>query len=129
MNLLEQKPWDGMDHEVGRGLINQVAELANVKKGLVMKSLRACLLGTMQGPDLMTSWGLLAQIGEDKKRLRPRLSEVQRLRSDFTKAKKILNWKPDHFGLRGFNAGLKKTIEWYNNPLNLEKYKSDIYNV
>ena len=66
---------------------------------------------------------------EDKKRLRPRLSEVQRLRSDFSKAKKILNWRPDHFGLRGFNAGLKKTIKWYMNPLNLEKYKSDIYNL
>ncbi|MFL0735839.1 MAG: glutamate--tRNA ligase, partial [Prochlorococcus sp.] len=43
---------------------------AGVKKGVVMKSLRAALLGRLQGPDLITTWGLLARIREDLNRLR-----------------------------------------------------------
>jgi glutamyl-tRNA synthetase len=35
----------------------------------MMKSLRAALLGSLQGPDLLISWQLLHQIGEDQKRL------------------------------------------------------------
>ena len=34
-----------------------------------MKSLRAALLGRLQGPDLITTWCLLARIGEDLPRL------------------------------------------------------------
>ena len=45
------------------------AKAAGVKKGVVMKSLRAALLGRLQGPDLITTWSLLARIGEDLPRL------------------------------------------------------------
>ena len=40
-----------------------------MKKGVIMKSLRAALLGRLQGPDLLTTWSLLARIGEDLPRL------------------------------------------------------------
>jgi glutamyl-tRNA synthetase len=43
-----------------------------VKKGVLMKSLRAALLGSLQGPDLISSWRLLHALGED----RPRLAAV-----------------------------------------------------
>jgi glutamyl-tRNA synthetase len=39
-----------------------------------MKSLRAALLGSLQGPDLLASWQLLHQIGEDRQRLAAALS-------------------------------------------------------
>jgi glutamyl-tRNA synthetase len=50
-------------------LLVSAAANAAVKKGVVMKSLRAALLGTLQGPDLVATWQLLHQIGEDRERL------------------------------------------------------------
>jgi glutamyl-tRNA synthetase len=42
-------------------LIKQVTKEQNVKKGLVMQSLRAALTGEVHGPDLIESWLLLHQ--------------------------------------------------------------------
>jgi glutamyl-tRNA synthetase len=50
-------------------LIQQSVKTANVKKGLVMRSLRAALTGDMQGPDLVQSWLLLNQHRLDLDRL------------------------------------------------------------
>ncbi len=50
-------------------IIKQVVKEQNVKKGLVMKSLRAALTGAMHGPDLVQSWLLLNQKGYDRTRL------------------------------------------------------------
>ena len=50
-------------------LIKQVTKELKVKKGLIMRSLRAGLLGELKGPDLMQSWLLLNQKGLDKVRL------------------------------------------------------------
>ncbi|NJM69706.1 MAG: glutamate--tRNA ligase [Scytonema sp. RU_4_4] len=50
-------------------MIKQVVKEQNVKKGLVMKALRAGLTGDLHGPDLIQSWLLLNQIGLDKPRL------------------------------------------------------------
>ena len=50
-------------------LLGPAAAAANVKKGVLMKSLRAALLGSLQGPDLVSSWVLLHAIGEDRPRL------------------------------------------------------------
>ena len=52
-----------------KGLITQVAKELGVKKGLIMKSLRAALMGDMQGPDLADSWLILHQRGFDQGRL------------------------------------------------------------
>ena len=66
---LAKNPWDGVDMNKAKGLVSKSAELAEVKKGLVMKSLRAALLGSMKGPDLLTTWSLLARIGQDLNRI------------------------------------------------------------
>ena len=65
----------------------------------------------------------------DKKRIRKKESEVDRLCADYNKAKKLLNWKPIFKNHNGLKNGLKKTIEWFSNPENLKKYKSHIYNI
>jgi glutamyl-tRNA synthetase len=44
-------------------LVNQVAQSQGMKKGLLMKSLRAALTGELQGPDLLTSFALLHRRG------------------------------------------------------------------
>ncbi len=49
--------------------IKQVTKTFKVKKGLVMRSLRAGLMGELHGPDLIQSWLLLNQKGWDKSRL------------------------------------------------------------
>ena len=67
---LENEAWDGTDSDQAKAWLGDAAKAAGVKKGVVMKSLRAALLGRLQGPDLITTWSLLARIGEDLPRLR-----------------------------------------------------------
>jgi glutamyl-tRNA synthetase len=55
-------------------IIKQVVKAQNVKKGLVMRSLRASLTGDVHGPDLIQSWLLLNQIGLDRSRLSKAIS-------------------------------------------------------
>ena len=65
----------------------------------------------------------------DKKRVRPKRSEVERLRSNNKKAKKILNWRPKYLNEEGLIKGLSKTIDWFSKKENLKDYKSEIYNI
>jgi glutamyl-tRNA synthetase len=58
-------------------IVNQVTKTQQVKKGLVMKSLRAGLMGELQGPDLIQSWLLLNQKGWDRSRLEQALEKSQ----------------------------------------------------
>ncbi|MDB9375877.1 glutamate--tRNA ligase [Nodularia sphaerocarpa] len=50
-------------------IIKQVVKEQKLKKGIVMRSLRAALTGDVHGPDLIQSWLLLNQINLDKTRL------------------------------------------------------------
>ncbi|ELS04281.1 glutamyl-tRNA synthetase [Xenococcus sp. PCC 7305] len=59
-----------------KAIIKQVTKGLKVKKGLVMRSLRAGLTGEMHGPDLTQSWLLLHQKGWDKLRLEKALSLI-----------------------------------------------------
>ncbi|MEM7554005.1 MAG: glutamate--tRNA ligase [Cyanobacteria bacterium P01_A01_bin.84] len=52
-----------------QSIIKQVVKEQKVKKGLIMRSLRAGLTGDLHGPDLITSWILLNQISLDGLRL------------------------------------------------------------
>jgi glutamyl-tRNA synthetase len=54
-------------------MIKQVIKAQNVKKGLVMRSLRAALTGDMHGPDLIQSWLILHQRSLDQYRLQQAL--------------------------------------------------------
>ncbi|MEO0770486.1 MAG: glutamate--tRNA ligase [Cyanobacteria bacterium J06649_4] len=55
--------------EAAKDVINQVTKALGVKKGLIMRSLRAALMGDMQGPDLVESWVILHRRGFDQQRL------------------------------------------------------------
>jgi glutamyl-tRNA synthetase len=55
--------------EVAKDLIAQAVKQHSVKKGLVMRSLRAALTGEVHGPDLIETWLLLHQRGWDQTRL------------------------------------------------------------
>jgi len=58
--------------DTAQNILKQVVKEQGVKKGLVMRSLRAALTGDVHGPDLIASWVLLNKIGLDK----PRLSQA-----------------------------------------------------
>ena len=60
----------------------------------------------------------------DPERLRPSQSEVFRLCGDNTKIESLTDWRPQVT----IREGLRRTIEWFTDPANLARYKSDIYN-
>lgn len=62
--------------EDAQALIKQVTKNQKVKKGLVMRSLRASLTGELHGPDLIQTWLLLNQLGADKTRLQQTLDKI-----------------------------------------------------
>ena len=67
--LLAALPEAELEADAAKSLLGQACESAGVKKGVLMKSLRAALLGQLQGPDLMESWLLLHATGEDRGRI------------------------------------------------------------
>lgn len=69
------------------------------------------------------------EITSDEQRIRPDLSEVERLWCDNQKALDLLDWEPQFRGLDGLKRGLEKTIQWFSDAQNLANYKSDLYNV
>jgi NAD dependent epimerase/dehydratase len=66
-----------------------------------------------------------AKISEDKHRIRPKNSEVERLLGSNEKIKKLTSWRPQ-FDL---DEGLKKTVDWFKDGKNINLYKIDVYNV
>lgn len=56
-------------------IIKQVMKEQNVKKGLVMRSLRAALTGDLHGPDLVESWLILHQKELDRSRLQAAIAK------------------------------------------------------
>lgn len=65
-----------LTHDEAQTLINQVTKAHNVKKGVVMRSLRAGFMGELKGPDLIQSWLLLNQKGWDQIRLESSLKQI-----------------------------------------------------
>ena len=64
-----------------------------------------------------------AKIVCDEERLRPKKSEVNRLLGSNEKIKALTSWSPKYT----FEQGIAGTIEWLRG--NLDKYKTDIYNI
>ncbi len=61
----------------------------------------------------------------DEQRLRPEKSEVHRLWCDNSKIKQLTGFEVEY----PIERGLKETIDWFTQPANLARYKTDIYNV
>jgi len=74
--------------------------------------------------DLM---GSDARIVADDQRLRPEASEVERLWAGSDLMKSLTGWSPEYGEGEGFRRGLKETIDWFSDPANLARYKTDRY--
>jgi dTDP-glucose 4,6-dehydratase len=68
-------------------------------------------------------------IASDTERMRPINSEVERLWADNSKVRDLFGWSPKYAGRDGLARGLQETINWFTQPENLQRYKSDIYNL
>lgn len=73
--------------------------------------------------------GVQVEITEEKVRLRPQKSEVERLWADNSKAKDLLGWEPLYGGINGLKRGLAETATWFTNKENLKQYKANFYNI
>ena len=79
------------------------------------------LIGRITGADY--------KVKEDKKRVRPKKGEVDRLKASNKKANALIKWKPVYSGKEGLRKGLIETIDWFTDSSNLKNYKSKIYNI
>jgi glutamyl-tRNA synthetase len=75
--ILAGLPSEPLTVEAAQALLDQTVKNQGVKKGLVMKALRAALTGALQGPDLMQSWLMLNQKGWDADRLTRAIATIQ----------------------------------------------------
>lgn len=73
--------------------------------------------------------GVDIEIEGDAQRMRPQKSEVERLFASNEKARQLLGWSPQFGGLDGLRRGLALTADWFRDPANLARYKSEIYNI
>ncbi len=61
----------------------------------------------------------------DEERIRPLKSEVERLLGDNKKILSLTEWSPQY----DLQKGIRETIAWFKDTANLNKYKTEIYNV
>jgi NAD dependent epimerase/dehydratase len=71
--------------------------------------------------------GREVEIVTEEQRLRPEASEVERLWADSELMRSLTGWAPEYGGGDGFRRGLQATIDWFSDPANLARYKTDRY--
>ena len=70
LEKLEDSNKEMFDSQSAKTVINNISKEEGIKKGLIMKTLRAALMGRMQGPDLISSWVILSRSGKDRIRIK-----------------------------------------------------------
>jgi dTDP-glucose 4,6-dehydratase len=78
---------------------------------------------------IAAAMGVELEIETDAQRLRPAMSEVERLFAGTDKMRALTDWRPAYGGLDGFERGLKETADWFAVAENRAAYKHDIYNL
>lgn len=73
--------------------------------------------------------GVEVELISEEQRMRPDLSEVDRLWAGIDKAKQLTDWAPAYAGRDGFARGLAETVAWFSDSSNLSLYKPDLYGV
>ncbi len=70
-NIIEliSKKSEPIDNNDAKEIIEEISNKYKIKKGILMKSLRIAFFGCLSGPDLIESWLLLSEKGEDLLRI------------------------------------------------------------
>lgn len=69
------------------------------------------------------------EVQTDDVRIRPELSEVERLWADNRKAMELTSWRPAYTGRDGLRRGLEETVAWFSQPQNLRRYNPTRYTI
>jgi glutamyl-tRNA synthetase len=69
LNYLKEQNTEKLDGEKAKEIINEISKMHNVKKGILMKSLRVAFFGCLSGPDLIQSWELFSESKIDISRI------------------------------------------------------------
>ena len=69
LNYLIEQNITKLGKEKAKEIINEISKMHNVKKGILMKSLRVALFGSLNGPDLIQSWVLFSENKSDISRI------------------------------------------------------------
>ena len=69
LNYLTEQNTIKLDKEKAKEIINEISKINNVKKGILIKSLRVAFFGSLIGPDLIQSWELLSESKTDRSRI------------------------------------------------------------
>ncbi len=75
-NYLSLHNKEKIDEEKAREIINEISKLHNIKKGILMKSLRVAFFGSLSGPDLIQSWVLFSESKSDISRIERCLKSI-----------------------------------------------------
>ena len=73
-NYLTEQNAGKIDKFKAKEIINEISKRHNLKKGILMKSLRVAFFGCLSGPDLIQSWELLSERKSDISRIERCLS-------------------------------------------------------
>ena len=69
LNYLIERNTIKLNKEKAKEIINEISKKHNIKKGIIMKSLRVAFFGSLSGPDLIQSWELFAESKTDRTRI------------------------------------------------------------
>ena len=76
LNYLIEQNTTKLNKENAKEIINKISKMHNVKKGILMKSLRVAFFGSLSGPDLIQSWELFAESKTDRARIESCLKSI-----------------------------------------------------
>ena len=65
-----------LDKEKAKEILNEVSKKHNVKRGILMKTLRVAFFGSLSGPDLILSWELFSENKTDISRIKRCLKSI-----------------------------------------------------
>jgi len=65
LNYLIEQDSVKLNKENAKEIINEISKMHDVKKGILMKSLRVAFFGCLSGPDLIQSWELFSENKSD----------------------------------------------------------------
>jgi len=69
LSYLNEQSTTKLNKEKAKEIINEISKMHNVKKGILMKSLRVAFFGSLSGPDLIQSWELFSESKTDRTRI------------------------------------------------------------
>lgn len=108
--------------DTARGFIEIAKSAKTIGEEINIATQQEISIGEL-AQELINQINPLAKIVCEEQRLRPEKSEVNRLLGSNEKIRRLTGWMPEF----SFAEGLAETIDFFRG--NLDKYKTDIYNV